>query len=536
MRNDIPAVRQKYFVKCFSCALVVMLLCFGAMFAGSSETGPLAAVTGGKIRGRLLTTGGAVFRGIPFAAPPVGDLRWREPMPVTGWTEVRDVTKSGAPCAQAKQGWNDQYAAAGQEDCLYLDVWAPEWPAKSRKPVMLWIHGGANVAGAGGSDPLYDGTALIGHGVVLVIIEYRLGIFGFFAYPELTKESPHHSSGNYGILDQIAALHWVRDNIAKFGGDPENVTIFGQSAGSMDVITLMASPLAKGLFHRAIGESGAVADHSTASTLAEAQAAGVRAAEKINAPQEGALRYLRSLPTEELLKAPGNQGLAVVNSDGWVLPAAPARIFLSGKEQRVPLILGSNAIEFPAQGSQEELRNAIEARFKDLSPKALALYGLERPGGNEKPDPVYGGLADQWGSDTLRCPAVVQGEWHSAAGNPTWQYQFDRAIPPHPRTGHSGELPYVFGNLYSQGSQAGDFQEADRKLSATMQDYWTNFAKTGNPNGAGLPVWPKYDAKERKYLEFTTAAGVAINENQRGPFCDLFRESLRAAASASETH
>jgi para-nitrobenzyl esterase len=398
---------------------------------------------------------------------------------------------------------------------------------------MLWIHGGANVAGAGGADPLYDGSALINHGVVLIVIEYRLGIFGFFAHPELTRESPHHASGNYGILDQIAALQWVHDNIAKFGGDPGNVTIFGQSAGSIDVLALMASPLSKGLFHRAIGESGALPFGAASPTRAQAEGAGVAFAEELKAPSEGTLRYLRSLSTGDLLKAgPGTGVISAPSADGWVFPAMPAEIFTVGRELRVPLIIGSNAIEFPAEGSSADLKKMMQGIFGDLAPKAFALYGLAGEGSHAGTDPVYGGLADQWGSDLFRCPAIIQGEWHSAAGNPTWEYQFDRAIPPRPKTGHSSDLPYVFGNLYSKGSQGGDFRDADRSLSTTIQTYWTNFAKTGDPNGPGLPVWPKYDGTARKFLEFTATANVAMQENQRGPFADLFRERLNQPAAA----
>jgi para-nitrobenzyl esterase len=236
-------------------AFACLLLCsgLGGPTTSAVASEPVVSVTGGDIRGRLLEDGaGAVFKGIPFARPPVGDFRWREPMPVIPWNDTRDAGESGPPAVQPALGWNDKSAAASREDCLYLDVWTPTGPSTARNPVMVWIHGGANVAGAGGFDPLYDGRALISHGAVLVVVEYRLGILGFFAHPELTRESAHHASGNYATLDQIAALRWVRDNIGKFGGDPENVTIFGQSAGATDVLALMASPLSKGLFHRAI--------------------------------------------------------------------------------------------------------------------------------------------------------------------------------------------------------------------------------------------------------------------------------------------
>ena len=515
-------------------ALSILFVSGAVSPSRAAENGPVVSVTGGLVRGVALEDGkGAVFKGVPFAEPPLGMLRWREPQPVVGWGEdVREAYESGPPAAQPAQGWNNADAAAGSEDCLYLDVWTPSVRSAAHLPVMVWIHGGANVAGAGGFDPLYDGRALIGHGVVLVVVEYRLGVFGFFSHPELTLESPHHASGNYGLMDQVAALQWVHDNIANMGGDPDNVTLFGQSAGSMDVLALMASPLARGLFQKAIAESGpsALGPHGPAATLATTEQAGVALAAKLNAPATGTLAYLRSLATDTLLnKLPGT---AALSADGWVLPSAPLDVFAQGKESQVPLIIGSNAIEFPANGGPEQIKKMMQDVFGDLTPRALVLYGLAGDGPSPKPDPVYGNTADQWGSDLFRCPAVVQGEWHSSAGNPTWEYQFDRAIPPNPRTAHSGDLPYVFGNLPTTGGMSGKYQDADRALSGTIQAYWTQFAKTGNPNGPGVATWPQYNGKTRKYLNFTAAAEVAVAENQRGAICDLFREALRKQAGS----
>jgi para-nitrobenzyl esterase len=227
-----------------------------------AQTEPTVTVTGGAIQGRALPApGGVVIKGIPFAAPPVGDFRWKEPQPAKPWTGTLKTVEYGAPCTQNARSGNDP-RAAGKEDCLYLNVWNSEWPAKGKKPVMLWIHGGGNTGGSAigstGIEPSFDGERLSRHGVVVVTIHYRLGVFGFIAHPELSAESPHHASGNYSLMDQIAALKWVRDNIAKFGGDPSNVTIFGQSAGAQDVGMLMVSPLARDLFHKAIEESATV--------------------------------------------------------------------------------------------------------------------------------------------------------------------------------------------------------------------------------------------------------------------------------------
>jgi para-nitrobenzyl esterase len=491
--------------------------------AAAPVAGPVVRISGGQIEGRRLEgrASGAVFRGIPFAQAPIGELRWREPQPPLPWTGVRDAGESRPPCAQNSSGWNAKEAAASREDCLYLDVWTPEWPSTSRKPVMVWIHGGGNTGGAGASDPLYEGTRLISHGVVLVIIDYRLGVFGFLAHPELTRESPHHASGNYALLDQLAALRWVHENIAALGGDPDNVTIFGQSAGAADASLLMASPLARGLFHKAILESG---PGGGLPRLEQLEPSGIRLAERLKAPSTGALAFLRSLSTADLLASGATS--ASPNVDGWLFTEAPPTAFAAGRQLRLPVIIGSNAIEFSGQSAPAELTRQIQGRYGDLAPKALALYGLAAPGDPLRRDPLYGDANDQWRTDTgFRCPSVLQGLWQSAAGSPTWMYEFDRAIPPNPTVVHSSELSYVFGNLLPTGSQAGRYEEADHRLSAAIQTYWTNFAKTGDPNGAGAPQWPRFDASSRRYLEFGLSGATAVRQQQREAYCRVFIEN-----------
>jgi para-nitrobenzyl esterase len=488
-------------------------------------------VTGGKIQGRLLPApGGATFLGIPFAAPPVGDLRWREPQPVKAWSGVRDATAYGAPCAQVNGEWNEKAATLGREDCLFLNVWNSEWPARGQKPVMLWIHGGGNMGGSalglGGIEPSFDGAALSRRGVVVVTVQYRLGVFGFIAHPELTAESPHHASGNYGVQDQIAALRWVRDNIAKFGGDPRNVTIFGQSAGALDVGLLMTSPLARGLFHKAIELSGTVmiGGHPTAS-LKEGEQTGVKLAEKMNAPATGALRFMRSLSTAEVLKASPPYGgggplRPGPNVDGYVLPKQPGTVFHDAEEAAVPLITGNTSREFAFPGDDATLRKAVERFYGPLAPRALQLYGLAgtpQTGIN----PIHGSPAAQFSVDTtFRCAAVGTAMQHSAK-YPAYEYEMTFGDPVKGLP-HSGDLPYVFGN---RGVK--DSADADAKLSAQVQLYFTNFAKTGDPNGAGLPHWPKYDTAKRAYLDFTNA-GAEAKSALRGPFCDLYLERTAA--------
>jgi para-nitrobenzyl esterase len=492
--------------------------------ADASDDRPIVSVTGGDLAGRALPDGrGAVFKGIPVAAPPVGARRWREPMPVEPWTGVRDGGASGPPAMQASFGWNSAMAAASREDCLYLDVWTPK-PGAGRRPVMVWIHGGGNVGGSGGFDFLYEGTRLISHDVVLVVVEYRLGIFGFLAHPALSRESPHQVSGNYGLLDQLAALRWVKDNIAAFGGDPGNVTVFGQSAGSIDLLNLMASPLSRGLFQRAIAQSGSLPPAAATPTLAQAEQKGTTALAKLDAPAENPLEFLRKLPASEILARASP--VAATNVDGWVLTEAPTAAFADGREQPVPLLIGGCAIEFPLDGDADNWRALSRRYFGHLAPEVLALYQIDGSRTGLPVDPVEGGTAAQLGTDMLRMGGIIQGEWHASAGHPTWEYQFDRAIPPRPHVGHSGDLPYVFGNLLATGSQGGAFTDVDRHVSDVMQAYWTNFARNGDPNGAGLPPWPAFDAGKRRYAEFGADGVLSICDYQRGVFLPIFRRWL----------
>ncbi|HYX81043.1 MAG TPA: carboxylesterase family protein, partial [Gemmatimonadales bacterium] len=380
-----------------SAAVSIVLV---AMLASAEDSRPTVAVTGGRIRGAILKDGVAVFKGIPFAQPPVGDLRWREPAPVKPWTGVRDAIAFGAPCAQNSGG---RMLENSSEDCLFLNLWTPEWPVTSHRPVMFWIHGGGNYAGTS-SSANFDGSSLTRHGIVLVTANYRLTVFGFFAHPDLTSESPHHASGNYGLMDQIAALKWIHDNIATFGGDLGNVTVFGQSAGAVDASVLMTSPLTRGLFHRVIAESGTVTRNPDAATLGmtalgavmrvkngavtysdapallEAEKNGADLAAALKAPARGSLTYLRELPAAEILRPAAAPGMSIgpangVVVDGWVLPTAPARVFATGRQHRMPLVIGNNARErTPPPTTFEYLTKAIEAMYGPLAPRAFALY------------------------------------------------------------------------------------------------------------------------------------------------------------------
>jgi para-nitrobenzyl esterase len=535
---------------------IVSLAVFAISLAAAES--PTVAVTGGEVRGSLLEKGGAVFKGVPFAEPPVGDLRWRPPAAVKPWRGARDATTYSAPCAQNSGG---HMLETSREDCLYLSVWTPRWPPATPLPVMFWIHGGGNYGGTA-SSANFDGESLARHGVVVVTANYRLTIFGFFAHPELTRESPHHSSGNYGLLDQIAALEWVRDNIARFGGDPGNLTVFGQSAGAVDANVLMTSPLAKGLFQRVIAESGTVTRNPDAATLgmtalgalmtvksgavsysdapllAEAEKHGQQLAEALKAParvvngiHEGALPYLRALPAAELLKPVAAPRMSIgpangVVVDGWVFPRPPAEVFSKGQELRVPLLLGNNARErTPPETAPDDLTKAAETMYGPLAAKASALYGFASAPAPE-PDPLYGGTAAQWVVDTMyRCPVVAQLLWHAGAGNPAYEYQFDHAAPGREALGaaRGAEVPFVFG---LPGANSTKYTAVDQEISAAIQQYWTNFAKTGSPVGAGLPQWPKFDSAVRGYIEFTDSGPIA-REGLRHPFCDLYVDNVK---------
>ncbi|MFL6416174.1 MAG: carboxylesterase/lipase family protein [Bryobacteraceae bacterium] len=479
------------------------------------------AIASGKLQGALTSSGAAVFKGIPFAQPPTSELRWREPRPAKAWSGVRDATVFGSPCLQGGAS-----GAKSSEDCLYLNVWTPEWPVKSPKAVMVWIHGGGNFAGSG-SDPTFDGESLVRHGVLLVTLNYRLGVFGFFAHPELSKQSPHHVSGNYGLLDQIQALRWVHENIAKFGGDPRNVTVFGESAGSLDINVLMTSPLSKGLFQRVVGESGPVV---APPTLAEGEKKGEGIAGRLNVGGENVIEKLRALTAADIQKNAG-QGLALLGPtlgvvvDGWLFPQSPMKVFASGKEQRVGLLLGNNSQElqkpfFPMTGS---LRKAIEEQYGLLAARALKAYGVN--GDTEpEPDPQFGPILAQWATDSqFRCGTVAELVWHTEAGNSGYQFQFSWPAKGKETLGaaHGSEVPYVFGTLNSP-----KYNAADRQISAAMQAYWTNFAKTGDPNARSLPRWSKFDEERRAYIDFVSSGPVA-KQGLRRQVCEIYTENLK---------
>ena len=463
------------------------------------------------------------FKGIPYAAPPVGPLRWKDPQPAAAWEGVRQASEYGARCMQGAIYADMVFRDKGpSEDCLYLNLWMPAHPATPRLPVMVWIYGGGFAAGST-SEPRQDGGNLSKQGVVVVSMNYRLGIFGFFSHPELTKESGHDASGNYGLLDQVAALHWVHDNIAAFGGDPDNVTIFGESAGSSSVSALVASPLAKGLFHRAIGESGSVFNSSREfMPLAASEGTNVHFAQ--DALGTSSLAALRSKPAADVLNAALQHKDARFSMivDGYFLPESPFAIYSAGKQSHVPLLAGFNADEGSSRaifGKEEptpanlaaQLRDSFQGRAKE----AIALY----PAATEE-------QAKRAAEELSRDKGVGYAMWKwlqlqsSTAHVATFHYEFDRArpLPPGssgdltPRAYHSAEIEYVFSVL---PHSANPWPPEDRKIAELMSTYWANFAKTGDPNGPGLPKWPAYNSGDTfEVMHFGSDSKAAPDDHQ----------------------
>ncbi len=449
----------------------------------------------GKISGTATNSPDVrVFKGIPYAAPPVGDLRWRAPKPAARWDGTRKADEFSPVCMQ---GGNQKMS----EDCLYLNVWTGAKTANEKRPVMFWIYGGGYYTGSG-SQPMYDGTAWAQKGAVVVTFNYRLGNFGFFAYPELTKESDRRGAANFGVMDAIAALQWVQKNIARFGGDPKRVTILGESAGAGMVANLMTIPSAKGLFVRAIGESSAWSTATIAplSTLAEAEREGVKLAEAVGAKS---LAELRARPAEAILKAGRGSGPVV---DGWLIPEDPGKVFVAGKQIDVPVLTGSNRDE-SFGGNPKSAADFIEQarkRFGNLADAYLKLYPASS-------DEEARESAFYSGRDEM---AFVMRNWARLAEKPgkskAFVYYFTQQPPrlpnargpfapgPHGSATHVSEILYVFGHL----DESRPWTDSDRKVADAMSSYWVNFAKSGNPNGQGLSQWPVYDGKPRSVMVF----------------------------------
>jgi para-nitrobenzyl esterase len=460
-------------------------------------------IANGTLEGTGAENGVRSFKGIPFAEPPVGKLRWTAPRPPKNWAGVRPAAQFGARCMQKPLFSDMVFRSNGMsEDCLYLNVWTPAKSGEERLPVLVYFFGGGFVAGDG-SEPRYEGESMARKGIVAVTVNYRLGVFGFMAHPELTKESRHHASGNYTLLDQNAALVWVRQNIAAFGGDPRKVTIAGESAGSVAVSAQMASPLSRDLIAGAIGESGSILGTLPAVTLAQAEEQGVKFAA---ATGVSGIAGLRAMSSEQLLDAASKPGVARFSPaiDGYFFPEAPAAIFQAGKQARVPLLAGWNSEESNARGvlgrepaTRENLQKAVERLYTADAKSILEEYAAAS---DEDVTQVATDLAGD------RFIAYSTWKWIDQAaktgGKPVYRYYYSRprprmlaaqaegapAAPVSRGASHSAEIEYAMGNL--DGNKVYDWTADDRKVSAVMQEYFANFVKTGNPNGAGLPEWP----------------------------------------------
>ena len=455
----------------------------------------------GAVEGRGVQPSGVrIFRGIPFAQPPTGELRWQEPQTVKNWKGVRPALEFAPRCMQARVFDDMRFRSNGvSEDCLYLNVWTPAKANRERLPVLVYFYGGGFVSGDS-SEPRYDGESMAAKGIVVVTVNYRLGVFGFMAHPELTKESPHKASGNYGLLDQNAALRWVRQNIAGFGGDPKRVTIAGESAGSISVSAQMASPLSKDLIAGAIGESGAITGTLPAVTLSKAEEGGSKFAADLGAQS---LAALRAVPSQQILEAASKGGYASIGRfpitvDGYFLPADPATIYATGKQARVPLLAGWNSEEAGWQAllgsdsaTPENYKKILAKLYGSRADEAFKVYPASTA---EEVAHVATDLASD------RFIAYSTWKWMDlhvrTSGARVYRYFYTRPrpaqktgnTPPAHGASHSAEIEYALGNLDSNDVYAWTLD--DYKVSALMQNYFANFIKKADPNGPGLPQWP----------------------------------------------
>jgi para-nitrobenzyl esterase len=533
--------------------ILVALLLTGvtALAQGSGGLPETIAIEGGKISGLALGENKDVlaFKGIPYVKPPVGPLRWKPPEPVEAWEGVLQTTEYGAACLQPDLPGIPMKHAKRSEDCLYLNVWTTAKSADEKRPVMVWIHGGGNVIGSAdfGTPAGTDPGRLALQGVVVVSFNYRLGPFGYFAHPLLSRESPHNASGNYGLLDQIAALKWVQNNIKVFGGDPGNVTIFGESAGSHNVGYLMASPLAKGLFHRAIGESGSVYIDFMNRHLREGwygmepmEKQGERVTKDVGCAEEAdLLAALRALSAEKILEGfkpvmfpPGN--IFSPGIDGWVLPDDVMTIFDQGKQNMVPLIAGANGDEmtvfmpmvpFPTVDAYRGFLKSPQG-YGTFGDDIFALYPAKEP-----PD-ILKSFRDVSADSFFVGPTRNLVRAVNKTGTKAYMYHFTMTWPgPMAAMGafHSAELPFVMDNLERVKNSTQTLFEAKHQAFAnTMSAYWVQFAKTGDPNKEGLPEWPAYDAAKDQYMEFGEAvkAGQGLRK-EKLDFWERFNDDKR---------
>lgn len=505
----------------------------------------------GMVEGVLEKSGVRSFKGIPFAAPPIGDLRWKAPQPVQAWTGMLKANKFGPRAMQTPIFGDMNFRSDGvSENCLYLNVWAPVSKGKSLLPVLVYFYGGGFVAGDG-SEPRYDGESMATKGIVALTVNYRLGVFGFMAHPELSKESGRNASGNYGLLDQAAALQWVKENIAAFGGDPTRVTIAGESAGSIAVSAQMASPLAKNLFAGAIGESGSILGALPAVPLAEGEKVGEEFAKSIGA---ASLAELRSLSADSILNASARFGLFRFprTIDSWFFPEDPAQVFARGEQAKVPLLVGWNNEEMNYRavlGNDKPTKEAFEKAVK-------RLYGEDAGEVLKWYNPASDADVEQVATDLAGDRFISFSTWRWAelhgktSGKPVFRYLYEkprppmvpemgeaspglaggvqRGVPPQPPAKgavHSAEIEYAMGNLSTNKVFA--WTEDDYKVSRTLQGYFVNFIKNGNPNGPGLPQWKAANQSAEVPVMHINVASKLRPEQNRGRYLYMEKAASR---------
>lgn len=554
----------------------ILISSASAQEAKPVQASAVVSVDSGQLQG-VEADGVISFKGIPFAAPPVGELRWRPPQPMPRWTGVRQAAEFGRSCMQGRGGpppgagaraGAPAAAAPGtppaptsapapatapaaqgpSEDCLYLNVWRPADASARNLPVMVWIYGGGFVGGSS-SSPMTSGVQFAKQGVVLVSMNYRVGRFGFFAFPALSRERPDENKGNYAYMDQIAALQWVRRNIAAFGGNPNNVTIFGFSAGGVSVHSMLASPQARGLFHKAIVHSGGSRDSVlTARPMradgvdpnypVSAETIGIQFAKSmgIEGTDQAALAKLRGLSAEEVLRgAPPQPGVTVPSYettpilDGKLITETAETAYKARRQPRVPLMLGSNSADTAGNRIKARTKDEFFARYGQWSAEAKAAYD---PDGTTDLATMVSRANDDFGQAE---PARFAANAFAANGSPVYLYMFSylpTAMREQARGGspHGGDVPFAFGTL--GGGRGGPPTPEDQAVSRMMQSYWVNFARTGDPNGSGLPTWPRHVAGKDQIFTFRPDGSAGAGPDIRKARLDVTEKATESGKRA----
>jgi para-nitrobenzyl esterase len=511
----------------------------------SETTTPIVKTVSGLVRG-VIDNKVAIFKGIPYAAPPVGEFRWRPPQPVKSWAGVRDANQFGPNCAQA--GWGaapGTIAEGSSEDGLYLNVWSPAGTKPGAKlPVMVWIHGGAFVFGSG-SQPDFSGVPFAKQGVILITFNYRLGRLGFFAFPALSKEHPEEPKGNYAYMDQIAALQWVKENVTAFGGNPKNVTIFGESAGGVSVHSLLTIPAAKGLFQKAIIESGGGRDgvltgrpmhNENADTHypVSSETIGKNFAHKhgIEGTDAAALAKLRSLSAADIVdggqETDGPGGLPIYSGpilDGKLVVETAETAYRSGRVPNVSLIIGSNSAEVPAGFVNAKSKEELLTLFGNYKEEASAAYDTDGTADFAK-------MLTLVNTDKVWAePARFTANAFASKSIPVYTYLFSyvpQSMKDRMKYGaaHGSEIPFVFGNLIERNGVS--FDEKDKEVSKMLNAYWVNFAKTGNPNGKDLPLWSLYDKTKNEIFELNQESSAETVSDHRKARLDVIEKAFES--------